>query len=141
LFVDRVNKEILSDLVGVQHCGFFQRIGPYEENPNSVFYVQDRSQYRQYYGGGFSGGKKANYLALSSWCNDMIDKDVSNGIIPIWHDETAINRYFLDHPPLSLTPSYHYPQSNIERYKKMWGGNVFHPRIMLPDKDHHNIRQ
>ena len=142
ILVDSVGAEVLGNLAGVRHCGFYDGNGPYENNPTSCMYVQDgHVRYKYYFGGGFSGGRRTNYLQLSQWCMEHIDKDVANGIIPIWHDETAINRYFLDHEPdVVLSPSYHYPQSNIERYRAKWGQN-FHPRIMLLDKNHHEVRQ
>jgi glycosyltransferase involved in cell wall biosynthesis/SAM-dependent methyltransferase len=144
LFVDYVGNEIFGNLVGVQHCGYIRKVGTYETNPGSVFYVDSTypRQYKQYFGGGFSGGKRESYLELAKWCSEMIDKDVANGIIPVWHDETALNRYFLDHDPdVILSPSYHYPQSNIENYKSMWRPDVFAPKILLLDKNHGEIRQ
>lgn len=141
MFVDDISEEILGDLVGVRHCGYYNNNkGPYENNPKSVLYT-DPTRYKYYFGGGFSGGKKDNYLKLSNWCSDMIDKDISNGIIPVWHDETALNRYFLDNDPsIALTPSYHYPQSNIANYKKIWYPDTFRPKILLLDKIHKDIR-
>lgn len=141
LFVDRVDKEIFGNLVGVQHCGYYLKQGPVENNPQSCLYIPDTNRYKNYFGGGFSGGRHSSYLSLAKWCSDHIEQDVANGIIPIWHDETAINRYFLDHEPdIILNPSYHYPQSNTDYYKKKWGRD-FHPRIMLLDKNHGEIRK
>ncbi len=140
VFVDYVSNEIIGDLVGVRHCGYLHGRGPFENNVKSVLYTNPKS-YRYYFGGGFSGGKKDKYLELSKWCYEMIEKDLTNDIIPIWHDETAINRYFLDHEPnIVLTPSYHYPQSNIENYKKSWAPHTFNPKILLLDKVHKEVR-
>lgn len=142
LFVDHVGREILGDLVGVRHCGFFSRPGPYENNPDSVFYVNDSKKYKYYFGGGFSGGRRENYLILAKDCSDKIENDVSRGIIPLWHDETAINRYFLDHEPnVILDPSYHYPQANEQYYKQGWAPYDFRPKILLLDKNHGEIRK
>lgn len=144
LFVDHVSKEVLGNLVGVRHCGFFNKPGPYETNKNSTLYVDERypRKYQYYFGGGFSGGKKEEYLKLARWCSEKIDQDVSNGIIPIWHDETALNRYFLDNEPnIILTPSYHYPESNVEGYKSGWAPFTFNPKIILLDKNHTEVRK
>lgn len=145
LFVDNITpEEIIGDLVGVQHCGYINQTGPYENNSKSSLYVNQHNhhkKYKNYFGGGFSGGRKDKYLELSQWCKTMIDLDVSNGVIPIWHDETALNRYFLDHEPTTiLSPSYHYPQSNIEHYKNIWLPQVFQPKILLLDKNHNEMR-
>jgi len=140
LFVDTVGEEIIGNLTGVRHCGYYNTVGPYESNSQSCLYA-DISKYKYYFGGGFSGGTKDSYLALAKWCSDMIEKDVANGIIPKWHDETAINRYFLDHiPDVILNPSYHYPQGNIGYYKKMWSPANFNAKILLLDKNHKEIR-
>lgn len=139
-FVNNVSYEILSDLVGVRHCGFFNGGGDWENNSKSCLYLPI-SKYKHYYGGGFSGGKSENYLNLSRWCYEMIEKDLSNNIIPRFHDETSINTYFALNPPtLSLTPSYHYPQSNLNYYKSKWAGNNFEPKILLLDKNHKEVR-
>ena len=143
LFVDHVSTEIIGNLVGVAHCGYINKRGPIENNAQSVFYVNEQQTYRYkyYFGGGFSGGRTKKYLELAKWCNEMIDIDVNNGIIPIWHDETAINRYFLDHEPdIVLSPSYHYPQSHINHYKAIWNRN-FDPKIILLEKNHGDMRK
>lgn len=144
LFVDNVSKEILGNLVGVRHCGFFNKTGPYEKNPKSVFYVDEQypKKYKYYFGGGFSGGKRDFYLNLARRCSEQIDIDLSNNIIPLWHDETAINRYFLDNEPdVILDPGYHYPQANLKYYKESWAPFVFVPKILLLDKNHGDVRK
>lgn len=144
LFVDHVSREVLGSLVGVRHCGFFNRPGPYETNVNSTLYVDEQypKKYKYYFGGGFSGGKKDEYLKLANWCSQKIDQDISNDIMPIWHDETALNRYFLENEPsVILTPSYHYPESNIEGYKSGWAPLTFNPKIILLDKNHAEVRK
>lgn len=140
-FVDEIKGEnIFGDLVGVRHCGFLGGGAPFETNTNSMAYVEPSRQ-RFYYGGGFDGGKRENYLAMVKWCHEAIEKDLSNNIIPIWHDESIKNRYFADHSPtLNLSPSYHYPQTDIERYKARWAPHSFQPKILLLNKNHTEIR-
>jgi glycosyltransferase involved in cell wall biosynthesis len=140
LFVDIVGREILGDTVGVTHCGYLNMDGPWEDNTKSCAYLE-RDRYKVYFGGGFSGGKKDKYLELSRWCADKINEDVGNGIIPRFHDETMMNTYFaLNEPSVILTPSYHFPQSNPNHYKKIWGNNTYRPKILLLDKNHAEIR-
>lgn len=140
LFVDAVDSSILSDLVGVQHCGYYGKQGTVEDNPKSCLYLKP-NKYKHYFGGGFNGGSKDKFLELSKTCYDNIEKDLSNGIMPRFHDETSINFYFALNPPtLVLDPSYHYPQSNIDYYKKIWGKNSFNPKILLLDKNHTEVR-
>ena len=96
--------EIEGDLVGVSHCAFYFNIReiPQETNKLSTFY---NYKFKQYYGGGFFGGKKEEFFKLSRWCQSGIDKDMANKIIPRHNDETAMNAYFSIHEPtLKLTP-------------------------------------
>jgi len=140
LFVDTVNNAIIEQLVGVRHCGHLDGSGPFENNTKSTSYIEPAKR-KFYYGGGFSGGKREQYLELAKWCSEALEEDQKNGIIPIYHDESILNKYFADHPPtLNLSPSYHYPQTDIERYKTKWGGHNWQPKILLLDKDHIKIR-
>lgn len=140
LFVDKIDDAIISDLVGVRHCGFLGGGAPFETNPQSMAYVEPSKQ-KFYYGGGFDGGKRDNYLEMAKWCHEALEKDLSNNIIPIWHDESIKNRYFSEHPPtLNLSPSYHYPDNDIERYKSKWRPYDFQPKILLLSKNHSEVR-
>ena len=39
-----------------------------------------------------------------------IDADSAENFIAVWHDESHMNRYFVDHPTLMLSRLYAYPQ-------------------------------
>jgi len=140
-FVDEIKGEnIFADLVGVRHCGFLGGGAPFETNPNSMACVEPSKQ-KFYYGGGFNGGKKEKYLEMANWCYEAIERDASNNIIPVWHDESMMNKYFSEHPPnINLSPSYHYPQNDIERYKAKWRPYDFQPKIILLNKNHGEVR-
>lgn len=45
---------------------------------------------------GFWGGKTKNVLHLLHNVNGMLKEDLKHNIIPIWHDETYLNKYLLD---------------------------------------------
>lgn len=143
LLVDHVSTEIFGNLVGVQHCGYVDMVGPLENNSKSMFYSNesDMKQYTCYFGGGFSGGKSQHYLKLAKWCDENITKDINNGIMPRWHDETALNKYFIDNPPdVVLSPAYHYPMGNLNHYRSIWKKN-YNPKITLLEKNHEAIRK
>lgn len=143
LFVDFVRNDILGDLVGVQHCGYVNKKGPLEKNKKSFAYIDESNlnKYKTYFGGGFSGGKSENYIKLSEQCDNWKEMDLNNNIIPIWHDETLINKYFCENKPdIVLNPSYHYPQSNLTYYKNIWK-QTFKPKILLLDKKHEEVRK
>lgn len=141
-FVDYVTEhEIFGDTVAVTHCGYVGLPGPVEDNKDSSIYI-DPSKYKFYAGGGFSGGKASNYIALSNWCYNKAENELSNNRLPLHHDETIINSYFAQNEPsIVLTPSYHYPESNHAHYKTVWKNNVYKPKILLLDKNHNKIRE
>jgi hypothetical protein len=117
-FFDYVNEEIIPKkendfLVGVNHPGFYaspKEHFPYERRINSLFYIP-LTDGKYYYQGCFNGGKSDNFLEASKTLSIMIDKDFENDIIPIYHDESALNWYFKDKNPLLMSPSYAYPES------------------------------
>lgn len=130
-FVDEVSNEIISERVATQHPGFFGRRGTPETNPNSLACVKN-NEYMEYFAGGFNGGSSYEYLKMSNILSNNIKKDYENNIIAIWHDESHLNRYFIDNKPtLILSPSYCYGESmNIPFVKK----------LLALDKDHKKIR-
>lgn len=141
LFVDHVSDQILGDLVGVQHCGFFNKLGPFENNPKSNFYIPEPAGLI-YFGGGFQGGKRDNYLSAAKKCYELIEDDLSKDHKPLWEDESAWNYYLhkIERPDVVLTPEYHYPQTRIEHYKSIWKPYDFRPKILLLEKNHAKVR-
>lgn len=137
LFTDEVNEEIIPKeknnfLMGVNHPGFFNTSKEnfsYERRPESVFYIPlNKGEY--YYQGCFNGGGSKEFLEMSKILDDMINIDLSNDIMPIWHDESALNWYYLDKSPLLVDSSYAYPEGwsipfdkkIIQRNKTNYGG-------------------
>ena len=110
VFVDYVGDEILSDLVGTLHPGFTWRRGTYDQNKLSKAYISP-NEGTHYFAGGFYGGTRDNVIALLQTLTENVQEDLKNNIIARWHDESHINRYFIDHEPtLILNPSYCYPE-------------------------------
>jgi hypothetical protein len=118
LFVDEVNEEILPEneiyqgLTVCLHPGFYKKEPDnftYDRNPLSQTCIPF-GQGKYYVAGGFNGGKAKDFLELCHQCKHMIQADLENNIIPLWHDESAINKYILDKTPLILDPSYLYPE-------------------------------
>jgi histo-blood group ABO system transferase len=133
LFASSVGEEILGDLIGTEHPGFFGgKRGSFESRPQSTAYIGPEEE-SMYFAGGFYGGKKEEFLKLIATTSENIQQDLDNGIIAVWHDESHLNRYFIDHPPtVKLTPSYCYPESwKIPFVKK----------LLALDKDHAEVRK
>lgn len=132
LMVGEVGDEILSDRVATQHPGFYGSRGSPETEPTSSACVYDHEP-MQYFAGGFNGGTSSEYLKMSQTIMNNIDSDLDKGYIAVWHDESHMNRYFIDHPPTKiLCPSYcyHIPY-----------GLPFPSKIITLDKNHEEIRQ
>ena len=136
LFVTDVDKEILPDepsgLVGVKHPGFYDgRRGTYDENPKSTAFVK-KSEGEIYYAGGFNGGTREAFLKMSEHIKNNVDIDIKNEVVALWHDESHMNRYFINNQPKTLTPSYCYPERwNIP----------FEKKLLALDKNHEEIRK
>lgn len=126
-FIDFVNEEVIPGkdndyLMGVDHPGFYDKSiieFPYERNPYSNFGISF-GQGMKYYQGCFNGGKTDVFMEMSAILENKIDDDLSKGIIPIWHDESALNWYYSSKSPLIVSPSYAYPESwSIQIEKKI----------------------
>lgn len=104
LFVNEITPdEILSNIVGALHPHLGNNEGTPERNPNSTAYIKEGDSNR-YFCGGFFGGISSEFLKLSNYIESNINKDLGNNIIAIWHDESHLNRYFLDNPPTLVLP-------------------------------------
>jgi hypothetical protein len=125
MFVDDVGDEVLPKyengfLMGVNHPGYFnspKESFTYERRPESVFYIPI-NEGNYYYQGCFNGGSSEEFLKMSKILDDMINVDLSNGIIPVWHDESALNWYYLNKTPLLMESSYAYPEDWIIPFNK-----------------------
>ena len=52
-----------------------------------------------YYFGAFWGGKLSNVLQMCKTIRRRIWADLTNNVMPQWHDESHLNRYMMDSPP------------------------------------------
>lgn len=130
-FIDFVGDEILSDRVATEHCGYYKVRGTPETNSNSLAYVRP-DEYMEYLAGGFNGGRSEEYLKMSKILADRIDDDFKRGIIAVWHDESHMNRYFIDNKPtLVLDPGYCFHEGSTRNFTK---------RLLALSKNHSEIR-
>lgn len=131
LFCDTVGDEILSERVATQHPAFCGGRGTPDTNPESLACVSIFEK-MQYFAGGFNGGYSSEYLKMCEKLSHNIEKDKQNNVIAIWHDESHMNRYFIDNPPTKiLDPGYCYGESLRPPYKA---------RLIALDKNHSKIR-
>jgi histo-blood group ABO system transferase len=93
---------IIADLMGTRHPGYPNlskaRALPYDNHVASGSYIGDDEE-GYYYFGAFWGGRKHHILQLCKTIRRRIRADLENDVIPAWHDESHLNRYFMDIPP------------------------------------------
>jgi histo-blood group ABO system transferase len=131
-FTGVVGDEILSNRVATQHPGYYGTRGTPETNPLSTACIYPDEK-MEYFAGGFNGGTSFEYLKMSRTISENVEKDYSNGIIAIWHDESHMNRYFIDNKPTKiLNPSYCYAENAKIPFDK---------KLVALDKNHREIRR
>jgi hypothetical protein len=127
-FVALVGEEIFSSgITATLHPGYVGERGTPERNPFSSCFIPFNAQ-NKYFCGGFNGGSTEAFLKMAEICADSIDIDARNGIIPLWHDESATNHYLYKYPPSKiLDPSYCYPEGAGDHYLNKWRAAGINP--------------
>ena len=100
-----------SDFFGVHHPGFYKKeqVFPYEKRSMSQAYVSSGDTYWQ---GCFWGGKTNSVIELCEVLSERVDIDLQKNIIAEWHDESHINKFFLENSERVFTfnPEYAFPE-------------------------------
>ena len=130
LFVDTVGDEILSDRVATLHPLQFGNTGSYDRNKNSTACINNGDG-KNYFAGGFNGGSTKEFLRLADTITKNIYIDLGKNIIALWHDESHINRYYVDNEPTKiLSSSYCYPEGlNLPYQQKLLALNKNHAEM------------
>ena len=130
-FIDTVGDEILSKSVSTIHPGHYGRRGDPETNPKSLACISANEKLI-YFAGGFQGGEAKEFLKMCSNLSKNINKDLENGIVAKWHDESHMNRWRIDNPPSKILDcGYCYQESLFRPHK---------PKILALDKNHAQLR-
>jgi hypothetical protein len=140
--VDKVDEEILPNknkpLVGAKHPGFAfsnNKNGSPETREISTAYICPNDYKYIYIAGGFNGGYTFYFRQMAKYIQNNINIDKSKDIIAVWHDESHLNKYFIDNFDMFniLDPDYCYPENYHENIPCS-------QKILALDKDHHKIR-
>ncbi len=99
-FVCRIDDDRLltSPIVATLHPGYYNKprsTFTYESRTNSRAFVAPHEG-KYYLAGGFQGGKLDIFLNCYQACISMVEADLANKIIAIWHDESYWNRMLID---------------------------------------------
>jgi hypothetical protein len=113
----------------------------YERNPQSKAFIP-YGEGKFYFQGGFYGSDKEHFFDLINTCDQWTEEDLKKNIIPVWNDESYLNRYMLDKNPKILGTEYgkpvqwKYPLSAkaILRNKKKVFGKKFLKHLKNPGK-------
>jgi hypothetical protein len=117
LFVERITlKEILPDKNNdywttlVWHTNMEKDIMQYtyERNPQSMAYIPF-GEGKYYFQSGFYASDRKHFFDLVYTCCEWTEEDNKKNIIPIWHDESYLNRYMLNKNPKILGTEYGKP--------------------------------
>jgi hypothetical protein len=148
LFLQPVENEILpvsskSELVGVVHPGYYNKTSiwyPFERNKRSLAYVSSTQNRFVYFMGSVIGGTSSGFIELSHQCNEWTKSDLLAGIIPIYHDESYLNKYFLTKNVHKLDPGYAYPEGwklpfnpKIQLINKVVHGGKYFVKVQKPN--------
>tara|TARA_R100000808_G_scaffold24932_1_gene59550 strand:+ start:29465 stop:30196 length:732 start_codon:yes stop_codon:yes gene_type:complete len=127
---------------GVHHPGQFMYgsgICEYESNKQSTAYTPKTEEHGvKYRQGCFWGGKNPHISQMIKELHVCVKKDLENGVIAAWHDESHLNRYFSENDELvsTLHAGFAYPQNwtmpvektivhldkNMEQFPRFRGG-------------------
>jgi len=87
--------------------------GAFETNKSSLAYVDvEKEMPTVYYQGCLWGGKVPDVIGMIEDLNNMVNEDLENDVIAIWHDESHLNKFFIDKKESvnTLRPEYAYPE-------------------------------
>lgn len=123
-FENPVGPEILSRHITVTtHPGFVGKAAqelPYERRPASCCCVVPEDG-AVYFAGGFAGGPTEEVKRFAGEIAARIDQDVANGIVPVWHDESALNKVASEWTELHvLDPSMCHPDQDEYYIEHIW---------------------
>ena len=105
---------------------------PFETNQMSHCYVPAAKRER-YFAGGFVGGTARDFLKLANRIAWRIDGDAAREIVPVWHDESALNHCLVATPPaITLSPAYCHPDS--DDWYLGWWPEPYERKLVALDK-------
>ena len=99
--------------LGVHHPAFYgTSAGTFETNPRSTAHVPETAERSTYWQGCLWGGRTEFVLAMMQTLRGRIEQDLAQGIIAVWHDESHLNKFFIENRDLvnTLDPGFAYPE-------------------------------
>ena len=113
-------------LFGVRHPNFLKKRGTFEYNLNSLASVNQDDDLSIYIQGCFWGGKTNSVLKLIKILNKRINEDLKKKIIAIFHDESHLNKYFIENKELFYIYNLSYAYSSARHIPKPFKKKIIH---------------
>lgn len=122
---------------GVHHPCHFLKMHPHTEfpgafeiNQKSKSAVTEKDDLSVYYQGCLWGGQVPEILEMIQELKTRVSEDLKNDIVAIWHDESHLNKFFIENKEKvhTLGPQYAYPEI-FDSYCN------FEPKIIHLSKD------
>jgi len=107
------------DFIGVHHPCHFMKMNPhtkfpgsFEVNKKSLAAITEKDDTSVYWQGCLWGGKSSKVIELLDELESRINQDLDNGVVAIWHDESHLNKFFIENKEKvnTLSPSFAYPE-------------------------------
>lgn len=147
LVVDKITEEeFFNDkkpFFGVHHPCHFLQMPPHNEYPGSfetnrlsLSHVSEIDDLSIYYQGCLWGGKVPEVLGMIEELDNRVNEDLNHDVIALWHDESHINKFFIENKDNvnTLGPEYAYPE--------VFAGYCdFEPKIVHLAKDNSKYQQ
>ena len=86
--------------------------GAFETDTNSRAHVTPEDDTSMYWQGCLWGGKVPEVLDMIDELDDRVEEDLSNDVIAKWHDESQLNRFYIENKDQvhTLGPEYAFPE-------------------------------
>ena len=97
----------------VRNPNFLRKKVSFEYNSNSLASVSQADDLSVYIQSCFWAGKTSSVLKLIKILNKRTNEDLKKKIIAVFHDESHLNKYFIENKKLFhiYNPSYAYPEA------------------------------
>lgn len=123
LVVDLISENEFFDdsksFFGVHHPCHYLKMSPHDKFPgafeNNVLssaFVGEQCDTSVYYQGCLWGGKVPEVIEMIEQLDKRVDDDLNHNIIAVWHDESHLNRFFIDNKSQvnTLGPEFAFPE-------------------------------
>jgi hypothetical protein len=105
----------ISFLLVAWHQGIARRHWPFESNSSSMAYISQDTEAKGYFTGASIFAERREFFRICEACIYMKQQDAKVPIMPVWHDESYLNKYLVQNFPKKILPGkYIYPEPPLD---------------------------